>query len=643
MNPLPYRFAPENIPQALRDRKQWIVWRFDANGQKKPINPHLLLSYGATVDSGWTEPYFWGTIDDAIAAREKLGPQQCGIGFVLQNAPAHDGFYLYGMDFDGPAKVPNPDARAIQMRIMEDLGSIGGTYFERSPSGQGFRAFALARYGEGRQQFNANANFGIEAYRGGRWITVTGDALSAQPVAILDEMIGMLWHRVGADIDIPEFDASLEQTTEWRRRLDLTDEQVIEQWMRNHSPSFNTCHTVNFAGDTSLAMRIAVGELDKISGDPNQVREIARRVPIAQKYQAGQGSNGFDRKFEKDWFPNSRKNNFSNRRYAWGMLEHGAELWEAMQPALAAERAKRQAVATVARNTATVADWFIWPDNEFVNKHIKQADKQQLKDAADLLSKGLHTLEEHVAPLLARAVELRFNDLDFAVLRESIMAAKVCAIASAEKVLRHLNGAYAQARHNTADQSNSRVATTMLRNGDGTLASNEANIAILLETHTEFKHLFTYDEFIGKILYTRQPPWPVQTAEFEEHHATSATILMQQFGMIYCKPDAVYKVIVRAAKENKMNSLRIAFDALEWDGVSRIDTWLTDYCHAEDTELNRAMGAKTLISGASRAYEPGSQVKAMLCLEGEQDVGKTKLLKTLVLLPRRCLSSRAAS
>ncbi len=67
-----------------------------------------------------------------------------------------------------------------------------------------------------------------------------------------------------------------------------------------------------------------------------------------------------------------------------------------------------------------------------------------------------------------------------------------------------------------------------------------------------------------------------------------------------------------------------------WDGNPRIDTWLTMYCGACDTLLNRFYGATTLLAAVRRAkrdeYVPFDH---MLVLEGPQGVGKSTVVQIL--------------
>lgn len=72
-------------------------------------------------------------------------------------------------------------------------------------------------------------------------------------------------------------------------------------------------------------------------------------------------------------------------------------------------------------------------------------------------------------------------------------------------------------------------------------------------------------------------------------------------------------------------------DGLTWDGKPRIDSWLADYCGAEDTGLNREFSSKLLIAGVRRIKQPGVKFDTMLVLEGPQGAGKSQLAAKLAI------------
>ena len=68
---------------------------------------------------------------------------------------------------------------------------------------------------------------------------------------------------------------------------------------------------------------------------------------------------------------------------------------------------------------------------------------------------------------------------------------------------------------------------------------------------------------------------------------------------------------------------------LKWDGVRRIDGWLSLYLGVEQSKVSCAFGARWLISAVARIMQPGCKVDCSLILEGAQGIGKSRALKTL--------------
>ncbi|MEO1119109.1 MAG: VapE domain-containing protein [Pseudomonadota bacterium] len=81
--------------------------------------------------------------------------------------------------------------------------------------------------------------------------------------------------------------------------------------------------------------------------------------------------------------------------------------------------------------------------------------------------------------------------------------------------------------------------------------------------------------------------------------------------------------------ENSFDPVRDYLDSLQWDGTSRLNTWLHDYLSAEDNDYTQAVGALTLIGAVRRARTPGCKFDTILVLEGDQGVGKSSAVRIL--------------
>jgi predicted P-loop ATPase len=91
----------------------------------------------------------------------------------------------------------------------------------------------------------------------------------------------------------------------------------------------------------------------------------------------------------------------------------------------------------------------------------------------------------------------------------------------------------------------------------------------------------------------------------------------------------ILDAIVSRALDRTYDPVKDYLDGLEWDGESRIDTWLVDWCGVADTRLNREIGRKMLLAAVRRVREPGVKFDSIVVLEGPQGSGRSTMLKIL--------------
>lgn len=83
------------------------------------------------------------------------------------------------------------------------------------------------------------------------------------------------------------------------------------------------------------------------------------------------------------------------------------------------------------------------------------------------------------------------------------------------------------------------------------------------------------------------------------------------------------------AKDRSFHPIRSYLESRRWDGIERLDCWLSAYLGVADTAYARAVGARWLISVIARIYRPGVKADCCLILEGPQGTRKSTALKTL--------------
>lgn len=160
----------EHTPTAMRERKQWLLWRLETvegrDGlQKVPYYIGGSKRYGDL--GGEADLRALATFDDALK-RFGGAAHFTGVGFAfLQN----DG--LVGVDLDHMFDLDTGEVRAEHVAIVEACAS----YTERSVSGTGLHIITL---GHQIDSFKHDP-CGVEVYCGGRYFTCTGNHYEGTP------------------------------------------------------------------------------------------------------------------------------------------------------------------------------------------------------------------------------------------------------------------------------------------------------------------------------------------------------------------------------------------------------------------------------------------------------------------------------
>lgn len=80
---------------------------------------------------------------------------------------------------------------------------------------------------------------------------------------------------------------------------------------------------------------------------------------------------------------------------------------------------------------------------------------------------------------------------------------------------------------------------------------------------------------------------------------------------------------------NRYHPVKNYIESIEWDGVSRLDTWLIDTAGVVDDAYSRAVSSLTLMAAVKRVYDPGCEFHEMLILQSAQGWGKSGAMKAL--------------
>ncbi len=175
-----------HLIDTLRDYPRWVCWKKEKRGGKDTKVPYVADTHNMCASA--TDPATWRSYQEAVALAEE--GRYSGVGFALGEEIPYVCIDLDHCIEKGTLIEPAAS-------IVEMVQASGGTYIEISPSGEGLHVWG--RYEGitlpgGKPGIRKN---GIEIYRNGRYITVTGNAFDDSPLGDLTSTVQEIVERYG--------------------------------------------------------------------------------------------------------------------------------------------------------------------------------------------------------------------------------------------------------------------------------------------------------------------------------------------------------------------------------------------------------------------------------------------------------------
>jgi hypothetical protein len=178
-------------------------------------------------------------------------------------------------------------------------------------------------------------------------------------------------------------------------------------------------------------------------------------------------------------------------------------------------------------------------------------------------------------------------------------------------------------------RTNSDWRQGLIRGETGKPRAVLANAICALENHPAWKDVLALDEFRFGVVTLSPPPWggtPGAPWTDQEDRQTAQWLQHQD---ILVSVEIAGQAAETVAQIRRFHPVRNYLDQLQWDGVPRIDQWLTLYLGVEPSEYTNAIGARWLIQAVARIYRPGAKADCILILEGPQGIKKSMSLATI--------------
>ncbi|MBX9451375.1 MAG: hypothetical protein KL801_05845 [Mesorhizobium sp.] len=177
-------------------------------------------------------------------------------------------------------------------------------------------------------------------------------------------------------------------------------------------------------------------------------------------------------------------------------------------------------------------------------------------------------------------------------------------------------------------------ATTPMLTKTGDLVPNLHNVMRQFRIDPRL-HIVAYDEMACAPVLTGPLPGDDESQggtvmrEISDTDVTRLHEYVQLVGFPKIGRDIVQNAVIAAAHERRFHPVKDWLSSLLWDGVPRVDTWLSNYAGAEASDYTSAVGRMWLIAAVARILDPGCKVDSLLILEGEQNIRKSTACEVL--------------
>lgn len=165
----------------------------------------------------------------------------------------------------------------------------------------------------------------------------------------------------------------------------------------------------------------------------------------------------------------------------------------------------------------------------------------------------------------------------------------------------------------------------------GQLKATPSNFTLIIKNDPRWQGVLGYNEFTQKIEKMKEPPYEDgELGQWTDRDNVKTVTWLDQEYNCYFKKSLVNDHIDELASNHGFHPIRNYLNSLTWDGVSRLENFCSDILGTDKTNYTQMLGKILFLSAVARIFQPGCKVDFILIFEGEQGIGKSTLIRSLL-------------
>lgn len=160
---------------------------------------------------------------------------------------------------------------------------------------------------------------------------------------------------------------------------------------------------------------------------------------------------------------------------------------------------------------------------------------------------------------------------------------------------------------------------------EGVILTTQGNVNLAVRQQGYAR--FAFDEFYANIYV--HAPGAHSLRPLEDNDYPRLLVHLESLGFYACPKEKIKDAVAVVAQENAFDSAITWINSLQWDGVYRIGSFLSDALHIADTPYHRAVSYYIWSALAGRILAPGIKLDMVPVLVSEEGLRKSTFAEAL--------------